>query len=154
MALYVFRPPAYRHRVFILGIREWIATGVIAEEQLVEEIRRARPRVAYPDQRLRAVLQVAAFVERHYVPHPDGILVPGATITVPGGPSGGRVAVDLVAAGPYRLMLTDGLAVTIDGTPARRGVMELGAGPHAITWTGPPGTITLAAATCLERSRL
>jgi hypothetical protein len=153
-ALYVFRPPAYRHRVFILGIREWIATGVIAEEQLVEEIRRARPRVAYPDRRLRAILQVAAFVERHYVPHPDGILVPGATITVPGGPSGGRVTVDLVAAGPYRLMLTDGLAVTIDGTPARRGMMELGAGPHAIAWTGPPGTIRLAAATCLERSRL
>ena len=45
--------------------REWIATGVIAEERLVEEIRRARPRVAYPDRRLQAILKVAAFVDRH-----------------------------------------------------------------------------------------
>lgn len=150
-ALYVFRPPAYHHRVFILGIREWIATGVVAEERLVEEIRRARPRVAYPDTRLRAIVKVAAFVEHHYVRHPDGIMVPGAVIPVPGGPAGGRVSVELVATAPYRLALTDGLRVTIDETPARPGVVELEAGRHAIAWTGPPGTITLAAATCPER---
>jgi len=151
-ALYVFRPSAYRHRVFILGIREWIATGVIAEERLVEEIRRAGPRVAHPDRRLRAILKVAAFVDRHYVPHPAGIMVPGATISVPGAPSGGRVSVELVATAPYRLTLTDGLRVTIDETPARAGVVELEAGRHAIAWVGPPGTITLAAATCPERA--
>jgi hypothetical protein len=151
-ALYVFRPSAYRHRVFILGIREWIATGVIAEERLVDEIRRAGPRVAYPDRRLRAILKVSAFVDRHYVPHPDGIMVPGVTIPVPGSPSGGRVSVELVATAPYRLTLTDGLRVTIDETPARPGVVELEGGQHVIAWTGPPGTITLAASTCPERA--
>jgi hypothetical protein len=151
-ALYVFRPSAYHHRVFILGIREWIATGVIAEERLVEEIRRAGPRVAYPDRRLRAIVKVAAFVERHYVWHPDGIMVPGATIPVPGGPAGGRVSVELVATAPYRLVLTDGIRVTIDEAPAQPGVVDLEAGRHAIAWTGPPGAITLAAATCPERA--
>jgi hypothetical protein len=151
-ALAVFRPPAYRYRAFILGIREWIATGVISEPALVEEIRRSGPRVAYPDRRLRAILQVAAFVDRHYVPHPDGILVPGVTLPVAGGPGGGRTRVDLVASGAYRLLLSDGLSVTIDRTPVGRGEVRLGAGPHEIAWTGPPGTIRLAAATCPERT--
>jgi hypothetical protein len=151
VALAVFRPPAYRYRAFILGIREWIATGVIAEPALVEEIRRAGPRVAHADRRLRAILQVAAFVDRHYVPHPDGILVPGAIIPVAGGPLGGRARVDLVAGGPYRLSLTDGLAVTIDRVPVGRGLVSLSAGPHEVAWTGPAGTIRLAAATCPER---
>jgi NhaP-type Na+/H+ or K+/H+ antiporter len=31
-------------------------------------------------------------------------------------------------------------------------VVELEAGRHAIAWAGPPGTITLAAATCPERA--
>jgi 4-amino-4-deoxy-L-arabinose transferase-like glycosyltransferase len=152
MALAVFRPPAYRYRAFILGIREWIATGVIPEPALVEEIRRAGPRVAHADRRLRAILQVSAFVDRHYVPHPDGILVPGAAIAVAGGPLGGRARVDLVAGGPYRLMLTNGLAVTIDRVPVRPGVVSLPAGPHEIAWTGPAGSIRLAAATCPERA--
>ena len=150
-ALYVFRPPAYWHRVFILGIREWVATGVVAEDRLVEEIRRAGPRVAYPDRRLQAILQVAELVERHYVPHPDGIMVPGAIIPVSGDPAGGRVTVDLVASGAYRLTLTDGLAVSVDRTPVEGGIVQLAAGPHAVDWTGPPGTIRLAAATCPER---
>jgi hypothetical protein len=150
-ALYVFRPPAYWHRVFILGIREWVATGVLAEDRMVEEIRRAGPRVAYPDRRLQAMLQVAELVERHYVRHADGIMVAGAVIPVSGNPAGGRVTVDLVAPGPYRLSLTDGLAVTIDRTPVGPGMVELAAGPHAVAWTGAPGTIRLAAATCPER---
>jgi hypothetical protein len=147
-ALYVFRPAAYWHRVFILGIREWVAIGVVAEDRLVEEIRRAGPRVAYPDRRLRAILQVAEFVERHYIPHPDGIMVSGAVIPISGE---GRATVDLVAPGPYWLTLSDGLAVTVDRSPVAPGLLPLAAGPHAVAWTGSPGTIRLAAATCPER---
>jgi hypothetical protein len=150
-ALAVFRPSAYWHRVFILGIREWVATGVVAEDRMLEEIRRAGPRVAYPDRRLQAMLQVAELVARHYIPHPDGIMVSGAVIPVSGDPGGGRGTVDLVAPGPYWLALTDGLAVTVDQAPVAQGMLELATGPHAVTWTGPPGRIRLAAATCPER---
>jgi 4-amino-4-deoxy-L-arabinose transferase-like glycosyltransferase len=155
-ALAVFRPAAYFQRVFILGIREWIAAGVVPEERVVADIRRTAPRVAVDDRRLRAILQVAALVDAHYVPHPDGILVAGAAVPVPGDPAGGRATVELLAAGPYRLTATTGVVVALDGQPAAPGVMALAAGRHEVTWTGPPGPpgqIRLAALTCPERTR-
>ena len=152
-ALAVFRPSAYFHRVFILGVRRWIALGMVPEERLVAEIRRAAPRVAVADGRLRAILQVAALVDAHYVPHPDGFLVVGAALAVPGGPAGGRTTIELLLAGPYRLTATAGIAVALDGRPAAPGVVTLAAGRHELTWTGPAGAIRLAALTCPERGR-
>ena len=51
------------------------------------EIRRARPRVAYPTAAPRDP-QGGGVVERHYVRHPDGIMVPGAMIRSPANPQG------------------------------------------------------------------
>src|SRR5206468_9762837 len=154
-ALAVFRPAAYRYGVLMTGVREWIARGVIPEEQIEEDLRRARARIAYRDRRLRGLVgPVADFLTRHYVATPEGILVAGAAIPVPGGPGGGRAYVDLLVTGPYRFTADRGIAVDVDRIGVRRGWVRLEAGRHEVTWTGPPGTISLVAATCPERRAL
>lgn len=151
-ALYVFRPAAYRYRVLINGVRYWIANAVIPEEQILEDLARARARVGYADARLRALVgPVATFLARHYVMTPEGLLLAGALIPVPGGAEGGRAWVELLAAGAYRLSASPGIAVEIDRTRVSSPLVRLGAGRHEVTWTGPAGAIRIAAATCLER---
>lgn len=152
IALAVFRPAAYRHGVLVTGVREWIARGVMAEEEVEADLRRARPRIAYPDRRLRALIgPVAAFLRRHYVAAPDGLLVAGAEVPVSGSPAGGRTYVELLVPGVYRMLADPGIAVAIDRNPVPRGWVDLTAGRHEVTWTGPPGAIRLLAARCDER---
>jgi 4-amino-4-deoxy-L-arabinose transferase-like glycosyltransferase len=154
-ALAVFRPAAHRYRVLINGVRLWVANGVIAEETIVEDIRRSRPPLAYPDWRVRAMVgPLQTFLARHYVQRSDGLLVPGARIAVAGGPAGGRAHVDLLLSGAYRLASSPGIAVAIDQTPAGPGLVSLREGRHEVRWTGPPGAIGLTLASCAERGPL
>jgi hypothetical protein len=154
-ALYVFRPAAHRYRVLINGVRYWIARGAIPEERIVEDLARARARVGHADARLRALVgPAAAFVARHYVRTPEGLLLAGHAIAVPGGAGGGRTHIEVLAGGGYRLAASPGISVTIDGATARGPLVRLAEGRHAIAWTGPAGTIRIASATCLERQVL
>jgi len=154
-ALYVFRPAAYRYRTLIRGVRLWIAQGAIAEEEIVADVRRTRPAVAYADARLRALVgPLESLLARQWVLQADGLLVPGARVPVPGAPTGGRVGVDLLRSGPYRLAASPGIAVAIDRIARAPGVVDLEAGRHELTWTGPPGWIELAALGCAERTTL
>jgi 4-amino-4-deoxy-L-arabinose transferase-like glycosyltransferase len=154
-ALAIFRPAAYRYRVLIRGIRKWIAEGKIPEERLVDDARQARPRVAYKDTRLRALVgPMEDFLRRHYVAVPGGLLVAGAAIreTRPG--DGGRASVDLLHGETYRLTASPTLRVSIDGEPVRPGLLRLTAGPHEVSWTGPAGSIELTTLACGERAAL
>lgn len=154
-ALAVFRPPVQRFRTLIMGIRLGIAHGAISEERLVDDLRHTRPRVAYADSRLRSLVgAMAEFIRGHYVARSDGLLVLGATLAAPGNPPRGRADVELLVGGPYRLMASPGLAVAIDGVAMPRGFVELHPGRHEVQWTGPPGVISLTAATCPERRAL
>lgn len=154
-ALYVFRPAAHRFRVLINGVRYWVANGVVPEERLVEDLQHTRPRVAYADRRVRAMIgPVAGFLKAHYVALSDGLLVPGAMVAVPGGPPGGRADIELLVPGPYRLAASPGIQVAIDQAPARPGLVALDAGRHEVRWTGPRGTIALVGLTCPERRAL
>lgn len=151
-ALAVFRPPAHRYGVLITGVREWIARGVIAEEEIEADLLRTRPRVAHVDRRLRGLVGVVqSFVERYYVATGDELRLAGASVAVPGGPAGGRAYVDLLVPGPYRVTRDPGIAAMLDGVLLRPGWVELEAGRHEATWTGGPGRITLISATCPER---
>jgi 4-amino-4-deoxy-L-arabinose transferase-like glycosyltransferase len=151
-ALAVFRPTAQRYGVLMTGLRYWIAQGRIAEEEIESDLRQARARVAYPDNRLRALVgPVAWFLARHYVRTEEGLLVAGAETRVDGRPEGGRAYLDLLVAGTYRLQPDPGIAVAIDRTPRRPGWVDLAAGRHELTWTGPAGRIRLVAAGCVER---
>ncbi|MBI2468751.1 MAG: hypothetical protein HYV62_13210, partial [Candidatus Rokubacteria bacterium] len=151
--LYVFRPAAHRFRVLINGVRYWVANGVVPEEWLVDDLRRTRPRVVYPDWRVRAMVgPFAGFLEAHYVALPDGLLVPGTTIAVRGGT--GRVWVNLLVPGPYRVAASPGLEVVIDRAPVRPGLIAVDAGRHEVAWSGPAGGIALVAYTCPERRAL
>lgn len=150
-ALYVFRPAAYRHGALIRGVREWVARGVIPEELIAGDMRQARAPIAHVDFRIRGMVgPVADLLRKHYVAGPDGLLIAGAEVKAEEG--GGRTVADLLADGPYLLLASPGLEVTIDGTPATRGWHALTPGPHEIVWQGAAGTIRLVAATCPERS--
>ena len=152
-ALYVFRPAAYRHGALVRGVREWVARGVIPEEAIADDMRAARAPVAHVDFRIRGMVgPVADLLRRHYVLGPEGLLVAGAKIAA--GDGGGRSVVDLLAAGPYLLVVSPGLDVSVDGTPVRPGWLALAPGPHEITWRGAEGTIRLTVATCPERQAL
>jgi len=154
-ALYVFRPSAYRYGVLMTGVREWIARGMIPEEQIEDDLREARARVAYPDRRLRGLIgPVEAFLKRHYVSTPDGLLIAGVTIPVSGRPGDGRTSIDLLVSGPYRFTADPGIEVAVDRVGLRRGWVELGPGRHEVTWSGPQGAIGLVATTCPERRAL
>ncbi len=151
--LFVFRPAAHRFRVLINGVRYWVANGVVPEERLVEDLQRSRPRVVYPDWRVRAMIgPFAGFLEARYVPLPDGLLVPGASIAARGGV--GRARVELPVPGPYRLVASPGLEIAIDGRPAAPGLVALDAGDHEVAWSGPGGRVRLVAYTCPERRAL
>jgi hypothetical protein len=154
-ALYVFRPAAYRYRTLIRGVRLWIAQGVLAEEEIVADVRRTRPAVAHADPRVRALVgPLESLLARQWVPQADGLLVPGATIPVSGAPTGGRVWLDLLRSGPYRLAASAGITVAVDRIPRSPGLIDLESGRHEVTWTGPPGRIELAALGCAERTAL
>ncbi|PYM63522.1 MAG: hypothetical protein DMD79_08370 [Candidatus Rokuibacteriota bacterium] len=153
-ALYVFRPAAYRYRTLINGVQGWIRDGTIDEADLVGEIRRAQPRLAYLDGRMRSVPAVSAFVESHYVARSDGLWIAGARILSTGERATRRAEVEVLASGPYRVVAAGLLDVEIDGQPAAGGFVELPAGRHRVTWTGASGAITLTAATCPERRGL
>jgi hypothetical protein len=149
-ALYVFRPAAYRYGTMIRGVREWVARGVVSEEVIADDIRAARAPVAHVDFRIRGMIgPVADVLQRHYVEGPDKLLVAGAHVVAADG--GGRSVVDLLVPGPYLLFFTPELEVALDGAPVRRGLLELTAGRHEVTWRGPAGTIRLVATTCAER---
>jgi Dolichyl-phosphate-mannose-protein mannosyltransferase len=151
--LYVFRPAAYRQGALIRGVREWVARGVISEQDLADEIREARAPVAHPDFRILGMIgPVADVLRRHYVAGPDGLLVAGAEITVEEGT--GRFVVDLLAPGLYLLSFGSGLTVAIDGIVVRTGWHPLPRGPMELTWYGSGGTIRLTLATCQERQDL
>jgi hypothetical protein len=156
-ALYVFRPAAYRYHVLMRGIRKWIAEGAIPEERIVEDVRRARPRVAYADSRLRALVgPMADFLAQHYVPLPDGPLLPAPR-------SGrrrarrGRAEVELLLGETYRLATSPDVAegeIAIDRQPVRPGLVRLEAGRHELSWRGPVGLIQLTTLDCAERRAL
>jgi hypothetical protein len=157
-ALYVFRPAAYRYRVLMRGIRMWIAEGAIPEERIVEDVRRARPRVAYADSRLRALAgPMADFLAAHYVAAPDGLLALGAAVRIAPPREEGRAEVDLLLGETYRLTTgPDGAAVrvAIDGRPVEPGLVRLDAGRHELGWTGPADLVQLTTLDCAERRAL
>ena len=151
-ALAVYRPSAHRHGVLILGVREWVARGVMAEEEVEADIRQARAPVAVPDRRLRALVgPVAKFLARHYVALDREILVLGGEARADGGPGGGRAYVDLLRGGRYRLEVAPGVALAINHVPADPGWRDMEAGRHEMTWTGGPGAIRLTIGDCAER---
>ena len=152
-ALSVFRPAAYRYGALIRGVRVWVARGVIPEEVIADDMRAARAPIAHVDFRIKGMVgPVADLLRRHYAAGPEGLLVAGAEVAAAEG--GGRALVDLLATGPYLLDFSAGLEVSVDGTPARRGWLALGPGPHEIAWLGESGTIRLTVATCPERQAL
>jgi 4-amino-4-deoxy-L-arabinose transferase-like glycosyltransferase len=157
-ALYVFRPAAYRYHVLMRGIRKWIAEGAIPEERIVEDVRRARPRVAYADSRLRALVgPMADFLAQHYVPLPDGLLAAGAAVRPPPPRDGGRAEVELLLGETYRLATSPDVAegeIAIDRQPVRPGLVRLEAGRHELSWRGPVGLIQLTTLDCAERRAL
>jgi hypothetical protein len=154
-ALYVFRPAAYRYHVLMRGIRKWIAEGMIPEERIVDDVRDARPRVAYLDQRLRALVgPMEEFLRRHYVPTSDGLLVAGAAIREAPARDGGRAFVELLHGETYRLTASPEARVAIDQQPFGPGLVRLDAGRHEVTWTGPVGSIELMTLACAERQAL
>jgi 4-amino-4-deoxy-L-arabinose transferase-like glycosyltransferase len=154
-ALAVFRPAAYRYRVLIRGIRKWIAEGKIPEERFVDDAREARPRVAYADTRLKALVgPMQDFLRRHYVAVPGGLLVAGAAMRETPPDGGGRLPADLLRGETYRLTASPALRVSVDGEPVLPGLVRLAAGRHDVTWTGPVGAIELAALPCAERAAL
>jgi hypothetical protein len=152
-ALYVFRPAAHRYRVLIVGVREWIATGVVAEDLLVDDVRASRPRVAYVDSRLRGLVgPMAEFIARHYVRSADGLLIAGAAVRLAPPREAGRAYVELLHGETYRLAASPGVEVAIDRQPARPGLVRLAAGRHEVTWRGPVGAIELTTLPCAERA--
>jgi hypothetical protein len=152
-ALYVFRPAAHRYRVLIVGVREWIATGVVAEDVLVDDVRASRPRVAYVDTRLRGLVgPMAEFLARHYVRSADGLLVAGAAVRLAPPREAGRAYVELLHGETYRLATSPGAEVAIDRQPVRPGLLRLTAGRHEVTWRGPVGVIELTTLPCAERA--
>ena len=109
-ALYVFRPAAHRYRVLIVGVREWIATGVVSEDLLVDDVRASRPRVAYIDSRLRGLVgSMAEFLARHYVRSADGLLIAGAAVRLAPPREAGRAYVELLHGETYRLAASPGV---------------------------------------------
>jgi hypothetical protein len=150
-ALYVFRPAAYRYRALINGVQGWITDGTVAERGLLDDIRATRPLVAYADARLKAVPGIAALVSHHYVPDRSGIQLLGTAIDTGALAGIGRIRVDLLASGPYRVRATPGLRVALDSRAVSGWGAKLAAGPHEVSWAGPPGRITLVAVPCRER---
>jgi hypothetical protein len=152
-ALHVFRPAAYRQGTLVRGIRESVARGHIAEESIADDMRAARAPVAHADFRIRGMIgPVADFLRQHYVAGPDRLRIVGADIVA--STDGGRAVVEALRPGRYLLIFGPELSVSLDGTPAERGWIDLAARRHEVTWQGRGGTIRLVAATCPERRAL
>src|SRR5262249_55243512 len=131
------------------GLRTWIEQGVIPSEALVDDLKRSRAPVGVLDSRLQIAGSVSTFIARHYVRQPDGLLVAGAEVTVPGG--AGQTDVDLLLGGTYEIAVTSGLQATIDGVVAEPPLIRLSEGAHRISWRGPAGTVRLTVAPCALR---
>jgi hypothetical protein len=152
-ALAVFRPAAYRQGVLIRGIREWVARGKLSEDAIAADILASRAPIAYRDQRIQGMIgSVAVLLERYYVPGPSGLLLAGAEVSASTQP--GRVTVELLRPGSYRLTFPPHLTVALDAQVLAPGWHTLEARRYEITWWGQGGTIRLTAATCPERRSL
>ncbi len=146
--LAVFRPTALRYPSLVRGLRTWIARGVIPSDALVHDLWRARAPVGV-ESRLRDLDgPISAFIARYYVREPDGLLVAGASVTLPGG--AGEVDVDLLVPGRYEIAMTPGIRVLIDGV-APPSPTWLSGGYHRIAWSGGAGTLRLAILPCAQR---
>jgi hypothetical protein len=147
--LAVFRPTALRYPSLVRGLRTWIEQGVIASEDLVADLQRARAPVGVADSRLHIEGPVSAFIARYYIREPDGLLVAGADIKVPGG--AGEAEVDLLVPGEYEVVLTPRLQIMIDGVVPSRPTTALSEGRHRISWSGPAGAVRVTIAPCAGR---
>jgi hypothetical protein len=137
----------------VRGIREWVARGHIAEESIADDMRAARAPVAHRDFRIRGMIgPVADFLHQYYVAGPERLVIVGADVVA--STDGGRAVVDALRPGRYLLIFGPDLSVSLDGTPAQRGWIDLAARRHEVTWQGRGGTIRLVAATCPERRAL
>jgi hypothetical protein len=149
--LAVFRPTALRYPSLVHGLRVWIVQGVIPVDALVADLGRAQAPVGVLDSRLRKIGgPLTEFIAKHYVREPDGLLVAGASLSVPGG--AGEADIDLLVPGRYELTTTPGIHGVIDGIARGASVMWLSGGQHRISWSGAPGTLRLAILPCAERS--
>jgi hypothetical protein len=148
--LAVFRPTALRYPSLVHGLRAWIAQGVISVDDLVADLGRAQAPVGVLDSRLRKVGgPLTEFIAKHYVREPDGLLVAGASLSLPGG--AGEADIDLLVPGRYELTTTPGIHGIIAGSAPGASVMWLSGGQHRISWSGAPGTLRLAILPCAER---
>jgi hypothetical protein len=148
--LAVFRSTALRYPSLVRGVRMWIKQGVIPSRVLIEDLRQARAPVGVLDSRLRDLgPPISEFIDRYYVHERDGLLVAGASITVPEG--AGDTDVDLLVPGRYAITMPPGGRVTIDGaTPEPEGTW-LREGRHRVSWSGERGVIRLTIAPCAKR---
>jgi hypothetical protein len=146
----LFRRTALRYPSLVLGLRIWIARGVIPGESLARDLRAARAPVGLLDGRLRKIDgAVASFIAEHYVEEPDGLLLAGASLVLPSGD--GEADVDVLVPGLYRVELSPGSRVRIDGSQVAPR-MSLSAGRHTVSWMGAaPGALRLLIAPCAER---
>jgi hypothetical protein len=146
----LFRRTALRYPSLVLGVRIWIARGVIPAESLVRDLRAARAPVGLLDGRLRKIDgAVGSFIAAHYVEEPDGLLLAGANLVLSSGD--GQTDVDVLVPGLYRIEPSQGSRVKIDGSEVTPR-MRLSAGRHEIRWSGvTPGSLRLAIAPCAER---
>jgi len=148
----VFRPSAYHFHVLVRGLRAWIAAGTLSEQAVLQELYEARAPVAYSDHRLGALGPgVETFLATYYGAGPNKLRLAGTSIPLPEGPAAGSRSVILLMGGQYHLTVTDGVAITIDGSPVQVGLVSLEAGRHDLTWQGAGGPISLLIAPCNER---
>lgn len=151
-AFAVFRPSAYHFQVLVRGLRLWIADGVIPEQSVLQELYHARAPVADPDHRLHALgRDVETFLATYYGAGPNQLLLAGTIIPLPRGVTSGSQSVALLMSGRYHLTVSDGVAITIDGSPVPEDLVSLEAGRHELTWQGSDGTVSLLIAPCHER---
>src|SRR6266508_2306144 len=101
------------------------------------------------DSRLQIDGPVSAFIEKYYLREPDGLLVAGAGVPLPGG--AGETDVDLLVPGRYEVAITPGVRVMIDGAVSAPSVTWLSGGRHRISWSGVAGTLRLAIVPCAQR---
>jgi dolichyl-phosphate-mannose-protein mannosyltransferase len=150
--LAVFRRTALRYPSLVQGVRTWITRGIIPAGALVDDLRRARAPVGILDPRLRKLDgAIAAFIATHYLREPEGLLVAGASLSVPEG--AGEAAVDVLVPGRYAVAAPPGLRASIDGADLASPMIWLSEGQRRISWSGGPGTIRLAIVPCADRDR-
>jgi hypothetical protein len=150
--LAVFRRTALRYPSLVQGVRTWIARGVISADALVDDLRRARAPVGVFDSRLRKLGgPLPAFIVTHYLREPDGLLVAGASLSVPDG--AGETDVDVLVPGRYAVTAPPAIRASVDGVGLVPPVIWLREGRRRISWSGGPGTIRLAIVPCAGPDR-